>query len=974
MNRIMKLLLILPLLLLSFSAVQAQITAVPDVNFENKLIQLGIDSDGQINGQMLTSDATSVQTLDLTNESIRSLKGIEAFSNLTTLDCDNNDIDSIDLTANTNLEYLYCVSSNIKYLGLGANSNLKYIYCGNNPIVNLDVTGLPNLDKLICFLNDINTLDLRNNTALVELDCYNSYQLSKLYLGTSTQLTTVRVDNCSLDSLDFSANTNLQSLYCSGNPLVYLNPPSQNSALQRLIALSVSLSSIDVSNLSNLRRLNIQSNNLSLLDLSQNVALREVSTNYSPLREIIFSNNPNNNLEVLSCNGCQLTSLDLSAQHNLLELRCFSNFINDLQLSPLAKPTNITIDNNPIIHFAVKVDDLAYIRTAGCPPNLTICINDSSLLDPNLFITGPANFTESCFLRKVEGQVVFDTNNNCSIDATDIGASGVQVCFNQAATNTVTCFSAHNNDGSYAAFLDTGWYTVDVILPNAYWQNCTPPQQIYIDSSGQVQLLDWILSPIVNCPYLEVDIAAPFLRMTGGGSTYTISYCNLGTIAANNAYVEVEIDPDLNVTSTSLPIVNQLGNTYQFSLDTVAVGQCGNFTIQVVVDTSAVFEQTHCSQTHIYPDSICLTSLWNGAILEGDVTCQNDSIYFNIYNRGAAMLQAEQFIVIEDDIAMRSSTIQLGAGQSTTIIQPAQAGSTYRIEINQELGFPKILGDPILALAVEGCNPYSDGTFKTGYITQFYTDNSSPFIAVDCQQNIASYDPNDKQAQPKGYGPEHYIYKNTRLDYRIRFQNTGTDTAFNVVIYDTLSAYLDITSLQMGVTSHPYTWTIVGGNVLKVSFPDIKLVDSVTNEPLSHGFFTFQIDQVANNPLGAIIENRAAIYFDFNPAILTNTTFHEIGENFLPINVSIDEPPKENLTLKAYPNPFKNQVTFELEGSQQEQLQLIITDTWGRVIDQVQVQHSQQIHWQATNLVPGVYFFQISNEVGILSTGKLMAD
>ncbi|MCP4439693.1 MAG: hypothetical protein GY810_12180 [Aureispira sp.] len=166
------------------------------------------------------------------------------------------------------------------------------------------------------------------------------------------------------------------------------------------------------------------------------------------------------------------------------------------------------------------------------------------------------------------------------------------------------------------------------------------------------------------------------------------------------------------------------------------------------------------------------------------------------------MPQPQQYFVFEDDILMRTGTVHLGAAQQVIIDQTAVQGKTYRMEVEQMAGFPSMLGDSMASTSIEGCNPFADGSFNTGFITQFSNGNRSPFIAIDYQQNVASYDPNDKAAQPAGYDTAHYIYKNTAIDYKVRFQNTGTDTAFNIMILDTLSSYLDIPSLQMGASSH----------------------------------------------------------------------------------------------------------------------------------------------------------------------------
>ncbi|MCP4440708.1 MAG: hypothetical protein GY810_17310 [Aureispira sp.] len=100
------------------------------------------------------------------------------------------------------------------------------------------------------------------------------------------------------------------------------------------------------------------------------------------------------------------------------------------------------------------------------------------------------------------------------------------------------------------------------------------------------------------------------------------------------------------------------------------------------------------------------------------------------------------------------------------------------------------------------------------------------------------------------------------------------------------------------------------------------LPDSNVNEPLSNGFFRYRIEQQPNNPNGTVIENQAAIYFDYNPAIMTNTTFHTVGENFVAVNIitSTEETLFNNIEVKVYPNPFQEQTTIAVEGGNYEDL------------------------------------------------------
>ena len=131
-----------------------------------------------------------------------------------------------------------------------------------------------------------------------------------------------------------------------------------------------------------------------------------------------------------------------------------------------------------------------------------------------------------------------------------------------------------------------------------------------------------------------------------------------------------------------------------------------------------------------------------------------------------------------------------------------------------------------------------------------------------------SFDPNDKSVFPEG----DIRIKDSTLQYLIRFQNTGTDTAFTVVITDTISSLLDLSSFELKGSTHPVTYQVTNGNVLEFTFSNILLPDSNVNEIGSHGSVIFSIKQNSSNIIGNTIKNTANIYFDFNAPVITNTT------------------------------------------------------------------------------------------------------
>lgn len=154
-------------------------------------------------------------------------------------------------------------------------------------------------------------------------------------------------------------------------------------------------------------------------------------------------------------------------------------------------------------------------------------------------------------------------------------------------------------------------------------------------------------------------------------------------------------------------------------------------------------------------------------------------------------------------------------------------------------------------------------------ITNDVTPSNNQFTLK--QLVTGSYDPNDKTESHAGVLTQEEIDGGEYLNYLIRFQNTGTDTAFTVVIRDTLEARLDVSSFEMIAASHDYNLSILNGNQLAWTFNNINLADSNVNEPASHGYVQFRIRPFPTLAPGDTIKNSASIYFDYNLPVLTNT-------------------------------------------------------------------------------------------------------
>ncbi len=571
----------------------------------------------------------------------------------------------------------------------------------------------------------------------------------------------------------------------------------------------------------------------------------------------------------------------------------------------------------------------------------------------------------------IEGTVYQDADVSCTQTIGDINLAGIVV---QASLNGATNFNYYattDTAGHYVIPCQPGAYTVTIPNLHPYYDlNC--PQNSGTIIAQSYDTIDFALEATISCPVMEVDASVPALRAIMP-SVYTVEYCNTGTDSAQNVEVTVELDSFLNILGFSQAPVSQVGDTYVFNVGTVEVGECGTINITVQVDTSAILGQTHCIEVSITPDSLCLPNNWTGMLLDVEGKCQNDSVFFVIENMSSAStLTPRTYWVFEDNIIMRTGTVNVPNGGTAVVSVPALPRKFYRIEVEQESGIPWTVSDPIVSAFVEGCVPDGSGLFNVGYPTQFPNGHSPTFRAISCRQNNGSYDPNNKEAQPAGYNSSHYIAPNQYIDYQINFQNTGTDTAFFVTLIDTLSPHLDPSSIQVTSASHPYTWSLKGNGILEVKFDYIMLPDSNVNEPASHGFVKFRIQQNANNPSGTIINNFADIYFDLNAPVRTNTTYHEIGVNFYILTVvPLEDAPQ--VTVNAYPNPFTYGTTIEVEGAEYDNLTLVVYDVMGRQVTTLSKDATNQIELPRNNLEKGVYVFKLLGNGEAISSGKIVA-
>ncbi len=246
--------------------------------------------------------------------------------------------------------------------------------------------------------------------------------------------------------------------------------------------------------------------------------------------------------------------------------------------------------------------------------------------------------------------------------------------------------------------------------------------------------------------------------------------------------------------------------------------------------------------------------------------------------------------------------------------------------------------------------------------------NSPGMIETDreCRENQGSYDPNDKRNFPAGEGEDHFVLANTDIEYHIRFQNTGTFYAQNVVIVDTLSGVFDLSTLRLGASSHPYELEISDERTLNFIFNDIMLPDSTTDLAGSQGFVSFYLGQVSDLPDGTLLENEAAIYFDFNDPIITNRALLTIGELS-----STDEQPIHQLLFTVQPNPAEDHLQISILDGNWMKGSVQLYHVSGQLIEVYKL-NATSGKLDVSDLAAGVYMLRLESADGKQGVQKVV--
>ena len=571
----------------------------------------------------------------------------------------------------------------------------------------------------------------------------------------------------------------------------------------------------------------------------------------------------------------------------------------------------------------------------------------------------------------LRGNVIWDKNTNCKIDIDDVKLRDALVEIKK--TNGEIVYASVNENGFYEFVLPLGTYQTSVTIGGEarLWNSiCTPSKTVILALSNEIQQSDFLVQNATNCAIVEVRMSTNRFS-ADEKSILNVKYKNIGTEKALNASAKITLMPSLTMISATKPFTKN-SNILMVNLGDIAPQQEGFFEISVKSPTNFVQNQAILNTISITPNPICFNNTsWNGAELQVFATCEKDSIRFGAKNIGTKVVPVNGFI-IEDDVMLFTKKIitTLQPNDSTKITALSATGKTYRLEVDQAINFPN---RSMPNVTVEGCRKGGTSSFSVAYTNQFAQNDADFATDIDLKEvdNGLSY--TKLSAYPRGYSTKNFIPQNQDIEYMIRYRNEGLQTDTSVYIVDTLSSFLDLTTLRMGTSNQPFTYEISDKGLLQVKFSNIKLFGNQVNKDSSELFVQFRISQKKDVALGTTITNRAAIFTSL--ALLPYTSEnvkHNIAKDYLKIKVATQEIFQPNISVEIAPNPFVEEAKITIKGlDNTTNLRLRIIDAQGRVVEDMK-SDAPIFSLQKNKMTSGLYFYTIENQLGKVAAGKIL--
>ncbi len=483
---------------------------------------------------------------------------------------------------------------------------------------------------------------------------------------------------------------------------------------------------------------------------------------------------------------------------------------------------------------------------------------------------------------------------------------------------------------------DTGYNTVKLELWDASYTSLFDSTFVYKNilnkSCNSLHVYNF-LDEDNNCARVYTEPILPGINM-GIFKNNVLLQTYISNYGSKNLYAYDYYETD----TIKLKLLNNTysscytNDEFDFQFDTVGIYEIFNFGIQCVTGEDLYLSATNTYRTAAGPSYIYLTY--------GNISCDS-----------AFDVEIEYTFPTQYDFVSSNNTNNTIAGNTITFDIgdiPGSFQGQFWVKL-QNTDTTMMVGDSV---------------YQSGVITPITNDiNPANNQFGDSVAIIGSYDPNQKTTLPEEYLDDPL----QSIEYLIEFENLGNDTAFLVRLADTLSDLLDYNTFEILGASHEYQFSLDDysstSKILTITFQDINLADS-SNQDENKGFFKYRIAPKPGLTLGTKIHNTAHIYFDYNPAIVTNTTSNELR----PLGINT---PNNNLKVAVYPNPVNNvMVVDNVEG---KVASVNIYNVLGQKI------HTQNIAKGKTEIntasfANGVYMLECKGQNGVTKTIKFVKE
>lgn len=745
----------------------------------------------------------------------------------------------------------------------------------------------------------------------------------------------LKVLDCSYSkivALDLSGMTSLKEVSCNYNALVSLNVSGLTN-LEKLSCNDNKLTTLEANGLTKLKNLYCNRNKLTLLNISGLVNLETLACEYNEILSLDL--NGMTNLTGVYVNNNKLSSLNISSSVKIIRLICNNNFIKSLDVKGLFMLDTLNCADNQI--ESLNVTSVTNLKDLYCYNNQLSVLNLSGLYNLESLSCG--------------GNKLKSLNVNNLTKLTDIWCANnllsTLVVNNLTKLGNLNCASnqletIYNKNGSYE-------YFVFKDNPNLKYI-CADSDQI-TNIQNMINLYGYS-----NC---HVNSYCSF---TPGGQFYTIqgnikidtdnNGCSVSDINFSN--LELSFSDGSN---TSNFICNSSGK-YNYSV------QAGSHIIKPIIENPSYFNiypstvnVTFPKQTSLFRQDFCVTS--NGVHPDLEITLLPikdsrpgfDAEYIIVYKNKGNQTQSGSVNLTFDDATLdfisanpvATTQIVNSLSWNFTNLKPFESREiAFTLNVNSPMETPAVNNGDVLKFVA---TIISQGTDETP-IDNTFTLN---------QTVVGSYDPNDKTCLEGNKIKTELIGQ--YVHYMIRFENTGTYQAQNIVVKDMIDlSKFDITTLVPTSSSHSYITKISEGNKVEFIFENINLpFDDANND----GYVAFKIKTLPTLKVGDSFTNEANIYFDYNFPILTNKATSKFETT-----LNIQDFEFSNY-FKIYPVPAVDVLNISMIHDIEIQ-SIAVYDILGQmVIAFPNIKDTSKI--DVSNLRTGNYFLKIKSNKGISS-------